>query len=107
MRYVTAPVPVEAWQRIDGCVDNSMSLDAVDGITETLLAGACVRDAGWRAAASHRGERDEHGWPRHGAHLNVTLRAEHWEWVVTQLRRWGLAPADSDTVELIAAALAR
>ena len=29
MRYVTIEIPVRLWQRVDGCVDNSMAIDVV------------------------------------------------------------------------------
>ncbi|WP_336855454.1 hypothetical protein [Sinomonas albida] len=96
MQYLTIEVPVWMWQRVDGCTDNSMAIDAVDAITETLLVGACVRDAGWRAAAAYQGEHDQFGWPPRAYPLPVTLRRSHWEWVLSQLKRW--EPYESDGV---------
>ena len=77
-----------AWGIVDGCVDNSGSIDAEDGDVVAVATGACVRDAGWRALAEHSGERDRLGWPPHEHILRVVLRREHWEWVLTQLDRW-------------------
>lgn len=88
MRYVTIRIPVADWQRVDACVDNSMAIDAVDGLVETMMSGACVRDAGWRAAHLYPGERDAGGWPPREHILPLTLRTEHWEWVLSQLDRW-------------------
>ncbi|OJU39539.1 MAG: hypothetical protein BGN97_05645 [Microbacterium sp. 69-10] len=109
MRYLTVPVPVRLWLPVDGCVDNSMSIDVVDGIMESVIAGSCVRDAGWRAAAAFEGEPDGFGWPPRDHRLAITLRREHWEWVVSQLRRW--EPFETEAAvtqarELIEAALA-
>lgn len=88
MRYVAIQVPVRLWHRVDGCVDNSMAIDVVDGVMETVVAGSCVRDAGWRASAAYEGELDEYGWPPRDHPLAITLRLEHWEWVLAQLDRW-------------------
>ncbi len=88
MRYLTIEIPVRLWQRVDGCVDNSMAIDAVDGVIETAIAGSCVRDAGWRASAAYEGDRDPYGWPPREHRLAITLRLSHWEWVLSQLDRW-------------------
>lgn len=88
MRYVTIEIPVRLWQRVDGCADNSMAIDVMGGLMDTVIAGSCVRDAGWRASASHEGELDKSGWPPRDHPLAITLRHEHWEWVVAQLDRW-------------------
>lgn len=88
MRYLTIEIPVGLWQRVDGCVDNSMAIDVVDGNIETVIAGSCVRDAGWRASAVYEGARDDDGWPPPRHPLAVTLRRAHWEWVLSQLDRW-------------------
>ncbi len=88
MRYLTIEIPVRLWQRVDGCVDNSLAIDAVDGVIETVIAGSCVRDAGWRASAAHEGDRDSYGWPPREHPLAITLRLSHWEWVMSQLDRW-------------------
>ncbi len=110
MRYLTIEIPVGLWQRVDGCVDNSMAIDVVDGVMETVIAGSCVRDAGWRASAAHEGERDGYGWPPRDHPLAITLRLEHWEWVLAQLDRWEPfvtdgAADDSDVRAMISAAL--
>lgn len=94
MRYLTIEIPVRLWHRIDGCVDNSMAIDVVDGVMETVIAGSCVRDAGWRASAAHEGEHDEYGWPPHDQLLAITLRFAHWEWALAQLARWAPFAAD-------------
>ena len=88
MQYLTIDFPVRWWQLIDGCVDNSTSIDVVDGVIATVATGACVRDAGWRAAAAYDGERDSYGWPPADWTLPITLRRTHWEWVLSQLDRW-------------------
>lgn len=88
VRYLTIEIPVRLWQRVDGCVDNSMAVDAVDGITETVIAGSCIRDAGWRASAASEAQRDSYGWPPREHLLVITLRLAHWEWVLSQLDRW-------------------
>lgn len=90
------------WQRIDGCIDNSMVIDVLDGVMETVSAGSCVRDAGWRASALYVGERDDDGWPPREHPLAITLRVPHWEWVLSQLDRWAASadngPVDDDVV---------
>jgi len=88
MKYLTIEIPVRLWHRIDGTVDNSMAVDVIDWVVETLLAGSCVRDAGWRASAAFDGARNAIGWPPEDHLLQVTLRAAHWEWVLQQLDRW-------------------
>lgn len=110
MRYLTIEIPVRLWQRVDGCVDNSTAIDVVDGIMETVIAGSCVRDAGWRASAAYEGERDEHGWPPQEYPLAITLRLAHWEWVLSQIDRWRPyvtdgAADDADVRTRISAAL--
>lgn len=110
MRYLTIEIPVRLWHRVDGCVDNSMAIDVVDGVMATVIAGSCVRDAGWRASASHEGERDEHGWPPRDHPLAITLRLEHWKWVLAQLDRWAPfvtdgAADDADARAMISTAL--
>ena len=65
-----------------------MAIDVVDGIIETVIAGSCARDAGWRAAAAYEGDRDSYGWPPREHPLAITLRLAHWEWVLLQLDRW-------------------
>ncbi len=110
MRYLTIEIPVGSWQRVDGCVDNSMALDVVDGVMQTVIAGSCVRDAGWRASASYEGERDTSGWPPREHPLAITLRLAHWEWVLSQLDRWTPSVAagtvdDADVRTIISTAL--
>lgn len=108
MEYVTIDVPVRLWHLVDGAVDNSMALDVVDAIMPSVLAGACVRDAGWRAAAESPGPRDQYGWPPPDHPLRIVLRREHWEWVLEQLSRWhsaGDAEAAGAVTELIEAGL--
>lgn len=85
MRYLTIEIPVRLWLRVDGCVDNSTAIDVVDGVMKTVIAGSCVRDAGWRASAAYDGELDEFGWPPRDHPLAITLRLKHWEWVRAQL----------------------
>lgn len=65
-----------------------MAVDMVDGVVETVVAGSCVRDAGWRASAAYEGTRDSYGWPPREHSLTITLRVAHWEWVLSQLDRW-------------------
>ena len=88
MDYIPVEVPVRLWWLVDGCVDNTMSVDAVDLVADSLLAGACVRDAGWRASSDFVGNRDQYGWPTAEQLLRIVLRREHWKWVIDQLRRW-------------------
>ncbi|MEV4776576.1 hypothetical protein [Microbacterium sp. LWH12-1.2] len=88
MEYLSIDVPVWLWQRVDGCVDNSMAVDVVESVLESVSIGSCVRDEGWRVAASFVGETDEHGWPPQDHPLPVVLQCAHWEWVLTQLDRW-------------------
>ena len=111
MRYLTIEIPVRLWHSVDGCVDNSMALDVVDGIIETVMAGSCVRDAGWRASAAYEGERDSLGWPPGDHPLAITLRLAHWDWVLSQLDRWEpYAPDgavdDADVRAIISTAIA-
>lgn len=88
MEYLTVSIPVDLWKRVDGCADNSAAVDVVDAIMESVIAGSCVRDAGWRASAVYSGERDQYGWPPPEHRLPIVLRREHWEWVLAQLERW-------------------
>lgn len=74
MEYLAIEIPVHLWWRVDGCIDNSMSIDAVDAVVETTMAGSCVRDAGWRASAAFDGERDQYGWPPQHHPLPIVLR---------------------------------
>lgn len=94
MRYLTIEIPVRLWQRVDRCVDNSTAIDVVDGVMETVIAGSCARDAGWRAAAAYEGECDHFGWPPPEYPLAITLRLAHWEWVLSQMDRWGALAID-------------
>lgn len=88
-----------------------MAIDVVDGIMETVMTGACVREAGWRASAAFEGERDTYGWPPHDHLLPITLRIAHWEWTLSQMTRWepyvtdGVAD-DADVRAIIVDALA-
>lgn len=82
------------WQRVDGCVDNSVAIDVVDLDMESVTAGSCVRDAGWRAAASYAGEPDPFGWPPLEHLLPATLRDSHWDWTLSQLERWEQTETD-------------
>lgn len=75
MEYVTIEIPVHLWWQVDGCVDNSMAIDAVEAVIATTMAGSCVRDAGWRASAAFDGERDQYGWPPRNHPLPIVLRA--------------------------------
>lgn len=50
-----------------------MAVDAVEDIVESLMAGSCLRDAGWRAAAEYPGSVDSYGWPPH----DDVLRVDH------------------------------
>jgi hypothetical protein len=88
MEYLTVSIPVALWKRVDGCADNSAAVDVVDAIMESVIAGSCVRDAGWRASAAYSGQRDQYGWPPPEHRLPIVLRREHWEWVLAQLERW-------------------
>ena len=88
MEYVTLDIPVRTWLRIDACADNSMALDVVEALMESVLAGAAVREAGWRAAAEYAGELDPFGWPPQAHPLRIVLRCAHWDWVLDQLDRW-------------------
>lgn len=94
VRYMTVEIPVWLWQRIDGCVDNSMAVDLVNGGMEPGIAASCVRDARWRASAGYGDERASFGWPPREHSLAIMLRLAHWEWVLVQLERW--TPNDSD-----------
>ncbi|MFE5671058.1 hypothetical protein ACFQ58_05545 [Agromyces sp. NPDC056523] len=96
MQYVTIEMPVRLWQRVDGCVDNSMAVDVVDAVMESVVAGSCVQDAGWRASAAYSGERDQFGWPPSEHLLPITLRRSHWDWILSQLDRW--EPYETDGV---------
>ncbi len=89
---------------MDACADNTVSVDIEDGNIGALLAGAGVRDAGWRAADAYDGER-ELGWPPADYPLEVTLRTEHWSWVLAQLERWMSADERRDLTEAIETAL--
>ncbi|MFF2389141.1 hypothetical protein [Agromyces sp. NPDC058104] len=110
MRYLTIEIIVRLWQRIDGCVDNSMAVDVVEGVMEAVIAGSCVRDAGWRASASYEGDCDGFGWPPREHPLAITLRLAHWEWVLSQVDRWDPYVADgavddADVRDIISTAL--
>jgi hypothetical protein len=88
VRYLTIAIPVAAWHHVDGSIDNSMAIDVVEGLIISTINGSCVRDAGWRAAAMSGVELDPHGWPPGDHPLQITLREEHWEWVIGELDRW-------------------
>lgn len=88
VRYLTIEIPVSLWQRVDGCLDNSVAIDVVNLDMESVTAGSCVRDAGWRAAAAYSGKLDPLGWPPLEHLLPVTLRDAHWDWTLSQLERW-------------------
>ena len=107
VEYLTVDITVREWQLVDGAVDNSMAVDAVDGVAKTLMVGACVRDAGWRASATYAGDRDEYGWPPLEHLLPLTLRRAHWTWVLAQLDRWAPhARVELQATSIISAALA-
>ena len=104
--YLTLAVPVRLWLGVDGCVDNSMALDAVGGDVTTLLHGAVVRDAGWRAAAERGAPDPATGWL--DADLAVSLRRADWAWLLGQLERWRQVEEHAElaeAVELIEAGL--
>ncbi|REJ06190.1 hypothetical protein DY023_06875 [Microbacterium bovistercoris] len=105
MEYLTIAIPVRAWQLIDGTVDNSMAIDVVDGVMESVIAGSCVRDAGWRSSAGYTGARDSFGWPPEDHPLEITLRRGHWEWIRSQIERW--EPLSSNTEPELSDACAR
>lgn len=101
-------MPVRLWQRVDGCVDNSVAVDVVEATMESVEAGACVRDAGWRAAAAHPHLLNQFGWPPPDHPLEITLRRPQWEWVLSQLERWEPYEPDgvvSEARDLIVGAL--
>lgn len=100
MDYLTVSIPVGLWKRVDGCADNSMAMDVVDAIMESVINGSCVRDAGWRASAAYSGERDQYGWPPPEHRLPIVLRREHWEWVLAQLQRWEPHETDDSFTEV-------
>lgn len=64
MDYIGIDIPVRDWGIVDGCADNTVAVDIVDGAIEAVAIGACVRDAGWRAFAQYPGQLNEIGWPR-------------------------------------------
>lgn len=99
MQYLTIEMPVRVWQRVDGCVDNSMAVDVVNAIMESVISGSCVRDAGWRASSAYAGDRDQYGWPPSEHLLTIVLRHSHWDWVVSQLERWEPYADDGATAE--------
>jgi hypothetical protein len=88
VEYLTIAIPVALWHVIDGCVDNSMALDVVEGDVQTLTAGSRVRDAGWRASAAYDGPRGDYGWPPADHLLPITLRYDDWRWAQGELDRW-------------------
>ncbi len=98
MEYLTIAIPVVLWHVLDGCVDNSMAVDVVEGDVQTLTAGSRVRDAGWRASAGYDGPRGDYGWPPLDHLLSITLRRDDWRWAQGELDRWS---HDSRHPELI------
>lgn len=98
MDYRKLDIAVSQWQVIDGCVDNSMSVDVVEGEILSTLHGGVVRDAGWRASAHFQGERDRYGWPPQEHLLEIELRREHWDFVLEQLRRWSIGGTDNSAL---------
>lgn len=88
MRYVTIGIPVAVWQSVDVTTGNTLAVDVVEGVMETVMIGECVRDAGWRAASSYAGALDEYGWPPPDHVLDIVLRQSHWMWVLNVLERW-------------------
>ena len=94
MSPLTIEIPVRLWHRIDGCVDNSMTLGTVDRHDEAADFGLSVRQAGWRASAAHVGAHDAGGWPPGEHLLEIALSIPQWRWVVSQLDRWSPFVAD-------------
>ncbi|WP_337003227.1 MULTISPECIES: hypothetical protein [unclassified Microbacterium] len=106
-RYITIDIPVRLWLLIDGCIDNSMAIDAVEGDVVTLMNGAVVREAGWRAAADSEPDPSA-GWPPAEHLLHIVLPRSHWEWTAEQVDRWQpyqAAIATAGIVDVIAEAL--
>lgn len=88
VEYLAIDVPVGLWLHVDGCVDNSVAIDVVELIMDSVIIGSCVRDEGWRKSAAYQGERDAYGWPPTDHLLPIVLQRSHWHWVITQLDRW-------------------
>lgn len=106
-RYVTIDIPVRLWLPADGCIDNSMAIDAVEGDVVTLMNGAVVREAGWRAAAASHTDAST-GWPPAEHLLRIVLSRSHWEWSIEQVERWQpyqAANVSAEIVDVIAGAL--
>ncbi|MBO9555982.1 hypothetical protein [Cellulomonas sp.] len=80
---------VRDWKLIDGTIDNSVALAAVDGDDERSGSGTRVRQAGWAAARSHPDvAAGSMGWPLDGASLTVRLPAADWSFVLAEIARW-------------------
>lgn len=95
------------WLTVDGTLDNSVAIAAVDGDEETVERGRRVRHAGWAAMRSAP-ETNAIGWPPPEYSLPVRASRSDWRFVIAQLARWEAVPGDTgdpDARRIIDAAL--
>lgn len=89
MEPIVIRMRVEDWQIIDGTIDNTVALAAVDGDNRSVENGQNVRQAGWDAARIHpRVEDGWGGWPPQEDEISIVLPLAEWRFVVGELHRW-------------------
>ena len=98
MEPIVIAMRVEDWQIIDGTIDNTVAMAAVDGDNPSVENGQNVRQAGWDAARVHpRVEAGWGDWPPQGDEISIVLPLAAWRFVVGELHRWDLV---DDSVEI-------
>jgi hypothetical protein len=83
-------MPARQWRRVDGVVDNVVSVEAEDGDPHHLVAtGMQVRREGWRQTLGWTPETpvstDE---PHDDQEVTVSLTGTQWRYVISCLERW-------------------
>lgn len=86
---------VEDWLFIDGTIDNTVAIAAVDGPDSAVEQGHSIREAGWAATRAHPRNKDGWGgWPPIDDEITVALPPAAWRFVVQELYRWEQVMAD-------------
>ncbi|MCO4237651.1 hypothetical protein [Pseudarthrobacter raffinosi] len=86
---------VEDWLFIDGTIDNTVAIAAVDGAETVVGQGHAIRAAGWAATRAHPRNKDGWGgWPPTDDEITVALPPPAWRFVVDELYRWERVMAD-------------
>ena len=93
-------MPVGDWLLIDGTVDNSVSIAAVDGDEVCVAMGHRVRAAGWAASAAHpRAGDGPSGWPPLDADITIGLPVADWRFVVVELAEGAVVSESTGDLE--------